>query len=864
MSRPRLLAVAAVALAAVTAGPAAAAPYGSGSFGHWRTGPFDLPAYRYTVDQERDPRARQPELDGRTDAWHQLGNDHIVANAYTDGTVALWSQDRRYQWVNRRDPAAGRVAGGFGYLRVGGRTISTRYVDRPPGARTERDFGAGYARKRLRAAGLDVVEHVYAPFGDDPVLLHDVEIRNLGPRARRVSWFELWDVNPYDQGTKRQRGLHAPRWSAATRTVTVAQTREQLGTRLAPDIGLDARPLTIFGAALRGPDGGHATDAAAFLGDGTFAAPAAVAADRLDPRPAPAVAPGAPSATVVAFRAPLRLAAGERVTLRYAFGAAQPQEIPEIVRRQRAAADPLRATQRAWARWLPDAELGDREWLRRELRWSAYMVRSGATYEECRGRRVISQGGYYQYDNAGQMAYRDPLQHLLPMIYADPALARDVLLYSAQELPRGADSYIPYGMGAQCQKIELGFATDLDLWLLLAAAEYGLATRDLRAFDTRTRFADGGTGSLWDHLRVAFRHQESLLRPSGAYDAGTAGDWSDLSPQFLGMTESLLIPAQTAYVYPRLAELAELRGDEAFARELRAAGERDLATTRRAWTGRWYARGYAGDRLLGTGAIFGEQQPWAMLSGAPTDAQAATLVANIRRFLTGIGAPGGPSRTGSSQSPAADDPEVTETSLLPGGVGGGGNAVFVGGSWFAINGWLTWGMAGLDVPGARRFACDELQRNTLAAHATAFPDHWNGTISVDDVCSSFYQPDPASCGNGIQKTYAGQVMHQPAWLLFATLKLAGVEPTRDGYTIDPRLPMQRFALRLPRVAVRATGGGALSGSITPTGGGALTLRVAAPGRRATVDGRAVRVRRDGRFAVLRATARPGRPLRWSV
>ena len=102
--------VAALCAAAATAPATAAAPHGSGVFGTWRTGPAGLPAYRYTLDEERDPRGRQPELAGSTDAWHQVGNDHVVANAYNHGEVQLWSQDRRFQWVNRRDPRHGTSA----------------------------------------------------------------------------------------------------------------------------------------------------------------------------------------------------------------------------------------------------------------------------------------------------------------------------------------------------------------------------------------------------------------------------------------------------------------------------------------------------------------------------------------------------------------------------------------------------------------------------------------------------------------------------------------------------------------------------------------------------------------------------------
>jgi hypothetical protein len=785
-----------------------ASTYGSGAFGRWHVDRFGLPAYRYAIDEARDPIARQPELNGRTDAWHQLGNDRIVANAYNHGYVQLWSQERRYQWTNRFDPATGHSAAGFGYLRVGGRTVRSS---------TGRDFGVGYARRRGRAAGVDVEEHVYAPFGDDPLLLHDVTIRNTSRARRRVTWFEPWDVNPYDQAAKRPLALERPSYDRARRTLSVRQAAT-------PD---DPRPLTIFAAALRGPVSGHTT--------------------------------GAANATRFTFRAPLTLRPGEAVTLRYAYGITRAPAIAGLVRRYRAERDPLRASQRAWAAWLPRIRFGaGRAWLSRELQWDAYQLRSGTTYEECRGRHVVSQGGYYQYDFGFQGAFRDPLQHVLPLIYAAPEIARDTLLYSAQEQPR--NGAIPYALSALCKRLDLGTSADPDLWLLLTAAEYGLATRDLRTFGERVRFEDGSTASLWEHLRVAYRRQESKLRLHGGYDAGTNGDWSDFSTRFLGMTESLLVTAQVAYVYPRLAELAALRGDRAFAGELRAAGARALATVRREWTGRWYARGYAGDRRIGTGAIFGEPQPWAILAGAPSAEQGATLVRNIRRFLTGVGAPGGPARIGSSQSPARNDPEVTERT--EGGIGGN-NAVFVGGSWYAVNGWLVWALGRL---GATDAAFDEFERNTLAAHAAAYPRHWNGITSVDDVCHSFYSPQPNRCGIGLTTGYAGQIAHQPAWSLFDAIKLAGVEPTARGYTIRPSLPMRSFSLRLPEVGVAYERGRA-RGYVRVRGTRTLTMTVAAPARgklAAYVGGRHVRLRRVGDLVRFRLSAVAGRAVDWAL
>ncbi len=269
------------------------------------------------------------------------------------------------------------------------------------------------------------------------------------------------------------------------------------------------------------------------------------------------------------------------------------------------------------------------------------------------------------------------------------------------------------------------------------------------------------------------------------------------------------------------------------------------------------------------GAIFGEPQPWAVLAGAPSPAQARTLVANIRRFLTGVGAPPevhGPARIGSSQSPARNDPDVTEHSEPPVGVGTN-NAVYVGGAWYAVNGWLTWALGSLDgtVPGATRFALDELQRNTLTAHATAFPHHWDGIVSVDDVCRSFYSADPQICGAGLTTGYAGQIMHQPAWSLFDTIRLAGIEPTRRGYLIDPRLPVASFELRLPRIGV-ARDHHRLRGYVEPVRSSKLGMEVTVPRavRAVRVEGRLRAYRRSGDTVLFSMPAPAGRPTDWKV
>jgi hypothetical protein len=112
-------------------------------------------------------------------------------------------------------------------------------------------------------------------------------------------------------------------------------------------------------------------------------------------------------------------------------------------------------------------------------------------------------------------------------------------------------------------------------------------------------------------------------------------------------------------------------------------------------------------------------------------------------------------------------------------------------------------------------------------------------------------------------------MHQPAWSLFDAIRLAGIEPTRDGYRIDPELPMRRFSLHLSRVGV-AYSRGVARGYLRPAGHNRLKMVVSLPaGSRAGdvqvfVDGRpaAVRVRHgQARFALQ---AEGGKPVDWAL
>src|SRR5258708_11184653 len=132
------------------------------------------------------------------------------------------------------------------------------------------------------------------------------------------------------------------------------------------------------------------------------------------------------------------------------------------------------------------------------------------------------------------------------------------------------------------------------------------------------------------------------------------------------MTESDLVTAQAAYVYPRLALVADHLGDTAFAAQLRAAGARDLATVKSQYVpGGWFARGYSGLRQFGAGSMFSEPQPWALLAGAAGAPPAAPVLHNYPPHPLGIGGPRRPTKIGAPPPPGPACPRGPGTTATP-------------------------------------------------------------------------------------------------------------------------------------------------------------------------------------------------------
>lgn len=182
---------------------ATAKAFGSGHFGEWITDPFGLPAYRYTCDQITDPKAVTPvhkEWRSPTDHTHQVGNNRLVAAVSNYGYVQVRQDEGSPKFLNDYSPQNHHYGAGIGFLADGETILNTYYSGQTGSGETrsfERIMGVGYLRKTVAGRQLAVDQVIFAPFGDDPVLISQVTITNHSNAVKHARWVEYWGCHNY-------------------------------------------------------------------------------------------------------------------------------------------------------------------------------------------------------------------------------------------------------------------------------------------------------------------------------------------------------------------------------------------------------------------------------------------------------------------------------------------------------------------------------------------------------------------------------------------------------------------------------------------------------------------------------------------
>ncbi len=760
--------------------------YGSGQHGVWIKDEFGLPAYQYTGCTTD----AKPCIDGE-DAIHQLGNDGVNALVHGEGYVELYSARSYHRFANRYNEAAHDYAGGFGWVKDGDKTWSTLGKDRPENSRYERVFGMGYFKKTIEFHELQLEHYIYLTEGEDAVLRERLIFTNKSKLSKSISYVDYWDVGWFLP--RIVDGKVSPVYDEA-KVVTSYDAQNRLlkavsqaesGDMERPDFWRDPVPQASFVWHRRGAPHSFETLQSAFFGNGDRRHPDALQLRSLqNGLHAEGTLPNQDS--VLATEKSFVLAPGAHRVLDLAFGLAPRDELPALIKRLEREPDfTLPRIAARWALKIPRVNFPGYPWLGRELAWSYYYLRSGVLREDYFEARNLNQGSIYLYEWGTNSGPRSTFRHLLPLIYTDPDLAQESLLYFLRAMkPNGELPYSTAGYGAW-HKQELT-PSDHSFWLLAAALEYVHATRDYGFLDMKINYwcEEGrgrcGSATVYEALVAAYLYAKNEV---GTGSHGLVrlmnSDWDDFLVKFspdrnstINLGESTMNTALALQSYPAFAELAERRGDLTTALSVREDWERLRVAMLDQWRGDHFNRGYVYTAAQQPVEL-GERSVWIASNGVALGVP-GLLDASLRQQLV--------ARI-----------ERDNFSPSPIGIAAIGSQVFEGGTpgnWYSLAGPT---IESLLLQGERTLAFQMFLKQTLANHAALHPEYAYGIWSGPDM---YFTPldEKARIGRaGSTWCFPDMCMtHLPYTNMFAhsepllsSLRIAGIRADARGVVIDP-------------------------------------------------------------------------------
>jgi N,N'-diacetylchitobiose phosphorylase len=196
-------------------------------------------------------------------------------------------------------------------------------------------------------------------------------------------------------------------------------------------------------------------------------------------------------------------------------------------------------------------------------------------------------------------------------------------------VPTPSPSDIIHGLKDTC--------SDDALWIVASVCEYVKETGDLAFFDQVIPFADGGEGTVYEHLKRSLDFSAQQVGRSGVC-LGLRADWNDCLN--LGGGESAMVSFLHHWALMNFIEAArflnrpqDVEKYSAMAKKVRKACEENL------WDGEWYLRGFTkkgikiGSHENNEGRIFLESNSLAVLSEAATPDRARRCMDSVDRHL---------------------------------------------------------------------------------------------------------------------------------------------------------------------------------------------------------------------------------------
>jgi hypothetical protein len=664
---------------------------------------------------------------------HMMGNRALQLQAGSDGTVGVYEESEGQRWLFYGDEVSGT---GESIVQLHKQSWGSARGLWPTSDKTQLTYASTWFDVQCAAQGLSLTRRVLCPEGDVPWLFIEItlELATNSPALTFVHT-EHWQLKPRLLQLFEPKAQRDKRAASINHTLHFTQNRASATEDFSAVENAVGRPRKLTLESL----GNAQTRTTVLTGEN----------------------PGLQAVSTV------RLKPGKTTKLYFRLGI-----LPETADSHAATADFFEDNLKELQKRIPRANISFKPESNHEISWHAACLSGGANRDAVLGGHSLNQGSAYAFLAGGNAAARDQLQHAIPLIYTEPKLALSILRNTCSWC--SADGDLPYALaGNKLPFTQMFRPSDQNLWALWLAAEYGIATGDLAAFNVDVPFHpvyQAAPASLKENLIRQFRFLKNQI------GLGARGhirilnaDWNDLALEVSGGDKaamqaeggSVLNSAMAAWVLPVFAVLLEKLGEHTEAKQARLLAETLRLKVVAAWNGRWFDRAYAPDGgVVGRDACWLEVQPWAILCGACDKAQAAQIldtIDNMHRKNSPLGA--------RVVWPLPDSPHA--------GMG------IHGGIWYSVNMTLVWAASTVSA----LYAQDEWGRMTLASHSKHVPESWAGTLSGPDAWNS---PETKRPGETwaypwlSMQDYPIGNMHSHSQPLLAYLRLLGICPLADG------------------------------------------------------------------------------------